>query len=68
VFWFIPTTHKVVIAALLVIAAASFVLFWATRVQARREGRREERALMAQAAVHHGVRAPDSPPPDPHDE
>ncbi len=59
--WFIPTTHKAVIAALLVIAAVAFVLFWVTLVVGRRRGRRAELELSAHAAIRHGVRTRDRP-------
>jgi membrane protein YdbS with pleckstrin-like domain len=67
VFWFIPSTHKMAIVALLVIAAVAFVLFWVTRVLARRQSRRENR-LSAQAAVRHGIRVQEPPPAAPRDE
>ncbi|MBO0709294.1 MAG: hypothetical protein J2P44_13100 [Candidatus Dormibacteraeota bacterium] len=60
-FWFIPTTHRVVIVALLAVALVAFVLFWVTFVIARRRGRRAELQLAAHAAIRHGVRTPDSP-------
>lgn len=66
-FWFIPTTHRVVIVALLVVALVAFVLFWVTFVVARRRGRRAELALAAHAAIRHGVRTPDPPPATPRD-
>ncbi len=66
-FWFIPATHRVVIAGLLVVSAIAFVLFLVTSVLARRQGRREERRLGAQAAVRHGTGAQE-PPATPRDE
>lgn len=61
-FWFIPTTHRVVIVVLLVIAVAAFALFCTTLVVARRRARRSELGLTARAAIRHGVRTPDHPP------
>lgn len=52
-FWFIPTTHKIVIVALLVIALVALVLFFVTRVAARRRGRRAQVQVVALAGVQH---------------
>lgn len=59
-FWFIPTTHRVVIAALLAIAVIAFVLFWLSLVVARRR-RRAEFEPIALAAIRRGVRTPNPP-------
>lgn len=60
--WFIPTTHRLVIAVLLVVAAVAFILFWVTRAVAWRQKRRAESELRlaAQTAIRHGVRTPDA--------
>ncbi|MGH7910489.1 MAG: hypothetical protein ACREQM_20210 [Candidatus Dormibacteraceae bacterium] len=50
--WFIPTTHKLVIASLLVIAALAFALFWVTLLVRRR---RRPHELDEQATVRHGT-------------
>ncbi len=66
-FWFIPSTHRMAIVALLVVAAVAFVLFWVTRMLARRQSRREDQ-LGVQAAVRHGIRVQEPPPAAPRDE
>lgn len=67
-FWYIPTTHKAVIVGLLAVAVVALVLFLVTRTLVRRQARREERELTAQAAIRHGVRTPDTPPAASRDE
>ncbi len=55
-FWFIPTTHRLVIGALLVVAVVAFVLFCVTLVLGRRERAQAEEELTVHATVRHAGR------------